>query len=146
MTNEEAIVQLEIDATNLVGRLASEPVHDTSFSELWERKLEAIDIAIYAIKMFDKHEAECERCACNLLAERDALKEEKLISNADVAQVVHGRWEQRKTPLGKTYSICSNCSTDFKFITDKGTLVRLDIDGMPYCPNCGAKMDKEGTK
>ena len=65
---------------------------------------------------------------------------------ADVAHVVHGRWEQRKTPLGKTYSICSNCSTDFKFITDKGTLVRLDIDGMPYCPNCGAKMDKEGTK
>ena len=68
MTNEEAIVQLEIDATNLVGRLASEPVHDTSFSELWTRKLEAIDIAIYAIKMFDKHEAECERRACNLLA------------------------------------------------------------------------------
>jgi DNA-directed RNA polymerase subunit RPC12/RpoP len=62
---------------------------------------------------------------------------------ADVAQVVHGRWEQRKTPLGKTYSICSNCSTDFKFITDKGTLARLDMDGMPYCPNCGAKMDKE---
>ena len=86
MTNEEAIVQLEIDATNLVGRLASEPVHDTSFSELWKRKLEAIDIAIYAIKMFDKHEAECERCACNLLAERDALKEEKLISNTDVAR------------------------------------------------------------
>ena len=76
MTNEEAIVQLEIDATNLVGRLASEPVHDTSFSELWKRKLEAIDIAIYAIKMLDKHEAECERCACNLLAERDAAVED----------------------------------------------------------------------
>ena len=69
MTNEEAIVQLEIDATNLVGRLASEPVHDTPFSELLKRKLEAIDIAIYAVKMFDKHEAECERCACNSLAE-----------------------------------------------------------------------------
>ena len=65
------------------------------------------------------------------------------IHAADVAEVVHGRWEQRKTPLGKTYSICSNCSTDFKFITDKGTLARLDMDGMPYCPNCGAKMDKE---
>ena len=62
---------------------------------------------------------------------------------ANVAPVVHGRWEQRKTPLGKTYSICSNCSTDFKFITDKGTLARLDMDGMPYCPNCGTKMDKE---
>ena len=143
MTNEEAIVQLEIDATNLVGRLASEPVHDTSFSELWKRKLEAIDIAIYAIKMFDKHEAECERCACNLLSERDALKEEKLISNADVAEVVHGKWMQCKTQLGKIYSVCSNCKTDFKFKTDKGTFARLDMNGMPYCPNCGCKMDKE---
>ena len=62
---------------------------------------------------------------------------------ADVAEVVHGRWEQRKTPLGKTHSICSNCSTDFEFITDKGTLARLNMDGMPYCPNCGCKMDKE---
>jgi hypothetical protein len=129
MTNEEAIVQLEIDATNLVGRLASEPVHNTSFSELWKRKLEAIDIAIYAVKMFDKHEAECERCACNSLAERDALKEETLISNADVAEVVHGRWE----------SVC-------------GCIVRCNSCGSEaarksnYCPNCGARMDAKEDK
>ena len=127
MTNEEAIVQLEIDATNLVGRLASEPVHDTSFSELWTRKLEAIDIAIYAIKMLDKHEAECERCACNLLAERDALKEEKLISNADVAEVVHGRWLINSDGY---YPYCSECKEEPK----SGIMTN-------YCPNCGAKMD-----
>ena len=62
---------------------------------------------------------------------------------ADVAEVVHGKWMQCKTPLGKIYSVCSNCKTDFKFKTDKGTLARLDMDGMPYCPNCGCKMDKE---
>ena len=131
MTNEEAIVQLEIDATNLVGRLASEPVHDTSFSELWKRKLEAIDIAIYAIKMFDKHEAECERCACNSLAERDALKEETLISNADVAEVVHGRWIYKGASVdGKRVYECSACHNDI-YATG------------PYCKECGAKMDKE---
>ena len=144
MTNEEAIVQLEIDATNLVGRLASEPVHDTSFSELWTRKLEAIDIAIYAIKMFDKHEAECERCACNLLAERDALKEEKLISNADVAPVVHGEWLNFTGDFSTAE--CNQC----------GELYEVSPDEKPcedffsafkkfykFCPNCGAKMDKE---
>lgn len=62
---------------------------------------------------------------------------------ADVASVVHGRWIQMKTSIGKTYSVCSCCKTDFKFKTDKGTLARLDMNGTNYCPNCGAKMDKE---
>ena len=140
MTNEEAIVQLEIDATNLVGRLASEPVHDTFFSELWKRKLEAIDIAIYAIKMFDKHEAECERCACNSLAERDALKEETLISAADVAEVVHGEWED----IPNRY-ICVSGDKPYR---GNATSCSVCHDVNPnafktnYCPNCGAKMEK----
>ena len=138
MTNEEAIVQLEIDATNLVGRLASEPVHDTSFSELWTRKLEAIDIAIYAIKMFDKHEAECERCACNLLAERDAIKEEKLISNADVAEVVHGRWILLgKNELDYETSVEEKCSLCGRYVYRYDTELQDN-----YCPNCGCKMGK----
>ena len=68
------------------------------------------------------------------------------IHAADVAEVVHGKWMQCKTSLGKIYSVCSNCKTDFKFKTDKGTFARLDMNGMPYCPNCGAKMDKEEKK
>ena len=51
---------------------------------------------------------------------------------ADVAPVVHGRWENH----GSKWQ-CANCK------------VLMSIDGTPqensiyYCPNCGAKMDKE---
>ena len=58
-------------------------------------------------------------------AERDALKEEKLISNADVAQVVHGRWIE--DPCGWH---CSECGADGR-------------DGWKFCKDCGCKMDKE---
>ena len=43
---------------------------------------------------------------------------------ADVAPVVHGRWEPYRKNLGK----CSGC----------GEVVQIRSN---YCPNCGAKMD-----
>ena len=54
------------------------------------------------------------------------------IPAADVAPVVHGRWEKH----GSKWQ-CTGCK------------VLMSIDGTPqenllyYCPNCGAKMDKE---
>ena len=63
---------------------------------------------------------------------------------ADVAPVVHGRWESvdssywRWTPSGGvsvshiTYR-CGRCG--------RGTVVKTN-----YCPNCGAKMDEEDKK
>ena len=54
------------------------------------------------------------------------------IPAADVAPVRYGRWEKR----GSKWQ-CTNCK------------VLMSIDGTPqenllyYCPNCGAKMDKE---
>lgn len=60
---------------------------------------------------------------------------------AGVAEVVHGQWVLHHTATGNPYTECSNCCTDFKFKTDKGTLAKLDMRGMLYCPNCGAKMD-----
>ena len=51
---------------------------------------------------------------------------------ADVAPVVHGRWEKH----GSKWQ-CTGCK------------VLMSIDGTPqenllyHCPNCGAKMDKE---
>lgn len=57
---------------------------------------------------------------------------------ADVAPVVHGRWELERQPDGKPYCFhCSVCDGDFHHIgiTQK----------YKYCPNCGARMDlKEG--
>ena len=52
---------------------------------------------------------------------------------ADVALVVHGRWIE-----DHDYLKCPKCGVmvewDFTF---------FDIGNWNYCPNCGAKMDKE---
>lgn len=64
----------------------------------------------------------------------------RVIQSAPTIEPKRGEWIQKKTAIGKTYSVCSRCETDFKFKTDRGTLARLDMDGMSFCPNCGAKM------
>jgi hypothetical protein len=47
------------------------------------------------------------------------------VPTADVAEVRHGRWEDRD---GKTWcSLCQASNKQYK---------------PPYCPHCGAKMDK----
>ena len=55
------------------------------------------------------------------------------IPAADVAPVRHGRWIE-----DHDYLKCTECSAmvkwDFTF---------FDIGDWNYCPNCGAKMDKE---
>lgn len=52
----------------------------------------------------------------------------RIIAAADVAPVRHGRWVGVE---GGSFYECSNCGhlTDYHF--------------SKYCPNCGAKMDKE---
>ena len=48
---------------------------------------------------------------------------------ADVAPVVHGRWEIVVGSNGKEYMVCTRCR------------VSQDLTGVfTYCPNCGAKM------
>lgn len=55
---------------------------------------------------------------------------------ADVAQVVHGRWEwvgpYRYNEDG-LIGTCSSCNNRVRFFAYPN-----------YCPNCGAKMDLEG--
>ena len=53
--------------------------------------------------------------------------------SADVAPVVHGRWEQDAD--GDWY--CTNCD-EIVAICESG---RERTYSKPYCPNCGAKMD-----
>ena len=62
----------------------------------------------------------------------EAVMSVRRIPAADVVKVRHGRWEKR----GSKWQ-CTGCK------------VLMSIDGTPqenllyYCPNCGAKMDKE---
>ena len=59
--------------------------------------------------------------------------------NADVQEVRHGEWHTiRETTDSKTTE-CTACMKSFFFMR-KG---QLNIDLMPYCPHCGAKMDGE---
>lgn len=53
---------------------------------------------------------------------------------ADVAEVRHGRWEKFVTASGIISRVrCSVCT---------GTQ-SPKFESMPYCPTCGARMDKE---
>lgn len=56
------------------------------------------------------------------------------IPAVDVAEVRHGRWEKFSTASGIVSRVrCSVCA---------GTQP-LTFESMPYCPSCGARMDKE---
>lgn len=65
----------------------------------------------------------------------------KKIPAADVAPVLEGKWIVHYTTAGKPYTECASCHTDFSFKTDKGTVAKLDMRGMLYCPHCGANME-----
>ena len=61
----------------------------------------------------------------------DALCSIEHIPAADVAPVVHGRWIEKKSAVGR-YFECSNCSAhENKHTAIKGY----------YCWRCGARMD-----
>ena len=57
---------------------------------------------------------------------------------ADVAEVVHGKWEERGVPVpydvGGLNKIITTCCS----VCGQG-----GEKGMHYCPNCGAKMEDE---
>ena len=66
---------------------------------------------------------------------RDCKEAIENIHAADVAPVVHGRWEQDAD--GDWY--CTNCD-EVVAICESG---RERTYRKPYCPNCGAMMDLE---
>lgn len=74
----------------------------------------------------------------------DTLKRLADVPIAKVAPVVHGRWRLmpisirsvKKTNIPE--AVCSICGGRFCDITNSVTLYR-------FCPNCGAKMEKEGN-
>ena len=66
---------------------------------------------------------------------RQVLNDRNLIPAADVAPVVHGRWEPCFDENGcwrQGFAKCSNCGKEYYAQT---------INHFRYCSNCGAKMD-----
>ena len=63
----------------------------------------------------------------------DAADCVRYMDAADVAPMRHGRWELKRHKLfGNSYDyVCSACGCDYA------------LAEYNYCPNCGAKMDKE---
>lgn len=60
---------------------------------------------------------------------------------ADVAPVVHGRWIVEIDALGREYTVCPVCNSNFRMKQDGERWLRIDLRGFEYCPHCGAKMD-----
>ena len=78
--------------------------------------------------------------ACGLETAYDLIHD---LKPADVRPVVRGRWVVNQTAMGTNYSVCSECEKEFCFRTDYGTLIKIDLSGTNYCPNCGAEMRGE---
>jgi hypothetical protein len=61
----------------------------------------------------------------------------EIIPSVPAVPLVHGKWissDQREEEL--ISGICSHCRWEAHYFED-------DVSGMPYCPNCGARMDLE---
>lgn len=68
----------------------------------------------------------------------------KRIPAADVAPVVHGQWLNFYGDF--TVAECDQCASQFEVTFDgeaNGALWNGFKQFYKYCPNCGAKMDKE---
>ena len=88
----------------------------------------------------DKIEELVDRCA--RYAEEIAVlrEEQKRAAAADVASVVHGRWEpcfDENCRCRWGFGKCSNCGQEY---------YAHAINHYNYCPNCGAKMDGGGER
>lgn len=58
------------------------------------------------------------------------------------AEQKRGKWITKKDACGIDYQICSNCETEIQWRDRHGVILRVDMQNLPYCPNCGAKMER----
>lgn len=125
-------------------------------------KLEYIDRAVTIEKIKAIYCADCNnynevRCRACLIS--DALDYIADAPAADVAPVVHGRWEEHCEEDGFVHHRCSKCRKNAFYEYKTIPLYEEDNDGeivdcgvmkldiieklTSFCPHCGAKMDEE---
>lgn len=90
-----------------------------------------------AIKKFENYRRDCEEENDERAAQifEDCVSELMALPAADGAEVRHGRWKN---------GICTDCGFDIRCLTNgENDLEEWVWEGLDYCPNCGARMDKE---
>lgn len=87
-----------------------------------------------AVKKFENYRRDCEEENDERAAQifEDCVSELMAISAADVAEVRHGRWINTNKEVEQMCK-CSECGYPISYFWSR----------TPYCPNCGARMDKE---
>ena len=74
----------------------------------------------------------------NVIAVRTIKRVLRDLPAEDVVPARHGRWILEREPDGTPYCFhCSVCDSDFRHI---GIMTATD-----FCPDCGARMDKEAA-
>ena len=71
----------------------------------------------------------------------DVIELLEKVPTIEAEPVRHGRWIEQEAPNMDTYYDCSVCGESFCLI-EGSPMDNLYI----YCPNCGAKMDKENEE
>lgn len=85
-----------------------------------------------AIEATKEHWCDCAR----------ALETIMNIPAENVAPVVHGMWKILRDDKISRSVACTACNDVF-YYAKRG---QLNIDKMPYCPSCGAKMDGDSKE
>nr|DAH86779.1 MAG TPA: DNA-directed RNA polymerase [Caudoviricetes sp.] len=111
---------------------------------MWRRKTmaECIDKEAFKKSVEERYCKPCKAekkdhngCWCRACWVDDMLDEVECFQPADVALVVHGRWEpcfDENCRCRWGFGKCSNCGQEY---------YAHAINYYKYCPNCGAKMD-----
>lgn len=64
------------------------------------------------------------------------------IDELPTIELKRGKWITKKDACGIGYQICSNCETEIQWRDRHGVILRVDMQSAPFCPNCGAKMER----
>lgn len=87
-----------------------------------------------AVKKFENYRRDCEEENDERAAQifEDCASELMDLPAAEVAEVRHGRWVNTNKEVEQMCK-CSECGYPVSYFWSR----------TPYCPNCGARMDKE---